>query len=173
MLIKTDCRFFRGDIPCKPNKEQNAQCETCNYYEATSKKILIIKIGAIGDVIRTTPILHRIKEKHPNSLIYWITNVPEILPDQYVDYKLKFNFRSILIIEETEFDIVCNLDKDWEACALTNKIKSKAKKGFYLLNGKPYPINNNSFHKYILVFLMKLVKKIQKIICKKFLKFVI
>ena len=30
-------------------------------------KILIIKLGALGDVLRTTPILHAIKEKYPDQ----------------------------------------------------------------------------------------------------------
>ena len=38
-----------------------------------TKKILIIKLGALGDVVRTIPILSAIKEKYPNSEIYWLT----------------------------------------------------------------------------------------------------
>ena len=35
--------------------------------------ILIIKLGAIGDVIRTTSILHGLKSKYENCTIDWIT----------------------------------------------------------------------------------------------------
>ena len=35
--------------------------------------ILIIKLGAIGDVIRTTAILHGLKVKYKNYIIDWVT----------------------------------------------------------------------------------------------------
>ena len=46
-------------------------------------KICIIKLGALGDVVRTTPLLLGIKEKYPESEITWITksNAKEILED--------------------------------------------------------------------------------------------
>ena len=37
------------------------------------KKICIIKLGALGDVVRTLSILLGIKEKFPESEISWIT----------------------------------------------------------------------------------------------------
>lgn len=37
------------------------------------KKILVIKLGAIGDVIYTTPALRALKKKFPDSLIYYLT----------------------------------------------------------------------------------------------------
>ena len=36
-------------------------------------RILIIKLEAVGDVLRTTCILHGLKEKYPKSEITWIT----------------------------------------------------------------------------------------------------
>jgi len=57
--IKYECRYFQGDIPCKPHKVHGVHCidkrgKPCTHYQQTDKKILIIKLGAIGDVIRTT-----------------------------------------------------------------------------------------------------------------------
>ena len=73
--IKFDCRYFRGDIPCKPNKNYGVHCIDekgidCNYYAHVKEKILIIKLGAIGDVIRTTPLLEPIKKQYPGAGIY-------------------------------------------------------------------------------------------------------
>ena len=36
-------------------------------------KICIVKLGALGDVVRTLPLLKAIKEKFPDSEITWIT----------------------------------------------------------------------------------------------------
>jgi heptosyltransferase-2 len=61
MIVHTDCRHFRGDVPCTPHKKDGVHCESCPFYDPVDKKILIIKLGAIGDVIRTTPLLHRLE----------------------------------------------------------------------------------------------------------------
>ena len=53
--LKFDCRHFKGDVPCKPHKEHGVHCvdehgQDCGYFDRTTKKILIIKLGAIGDI---------------------------------------------------------------------------------------------------------------------------
>ena len=53
LIYKSDCRHFLGHIPCKPHKKHNVHCNNCSFYEKKTGKILIIKLGAIGDVIRT------------------------------------------------------------------------------------------------------------------------
>jgi len=150
--IKTDCKFFKGDIPCKPHKDFNVHCENsdgtgCIYYKPIESKVLIVKLGAIGDVIRTTPLLTPIKEQFPNSKIYWITQTPSVVPKD-VDVILNYDFASIIYLQNIQFDFAINLDKDKEACALFNTIKSKVKKGFVLNNGLPCPADNDAVHKY-------------------------
>ncbi|MEJ5286020.1 MAG: ADP-heptose:LPS heptosyltransferase [Candidatus Kapaibacterium sp.] len=147
-IYKADCKFFRGDVPCKPHKNFGVVCSDCNYYIPQENIILIIKLGAIGDVIRTTPLLHRIFEEHPRSAVWWLTLTPEVVPS-VVDRVLPLNLESILLLQETEFYKVINLDKDPYACALTKSLKAKEKYGFTLENGKPAPVNNLSYHKFL------------------------
>jgi len=151
--IKFDCRFFRGDIPCKPHKQFGVHCvdekgNDCEYYDPTIEKILIIKLGAIGDVIRTTPILSPIKKKFPNAKIFWLTLTPSIIPSE-VDTVLEFKVKDIEFLKSVEFDYVFNLDKDKEACALANELSSKVKKGFLLKEGIPVPADKDAEHKYL------------------------
>jgi hypothetical protein len=140
IIYKSDCLHFRGDIPCKPHKEYDVKCENCSYYAKTNKRILIVKLGAIGDVIRTTPLLEKINQEYPNSDIWWLTQYPDILP-RTINKILPFTTESIVLIENTEFDIVYGLDKDLPAVAVTKKVIAKEKFGFTLLDGKPSPIN--------------------------------
>jgi len=147
MKIETRCRHFKGDTPCKPHKLHGVHCESCKYKEIVKQNILIIKLGAIGDVIRTTPILHRLKKENPKAKIWWITYTPEILPD-VVDVKLPFKLESVITVEETPFHIVYNFDKDKEACALLNRLKARKKFGYKLKNGICYPANASAWHKY-------------------------
>ena len=144
-----DCRHFRGDIPCKPHKESGVHCDVCPHYDAVKGKILIIKLGAIGDVIRTTPLLTRIRKEYPDYAVWWLTYSPGILPQNEIDNILNLSSESILILSATEFRIVINLDKDLHACALTKNLSSKEKFGFTLSDGKPAPINANAEHKFL------------------------
>jgi heptosyltransferase-2 len=122
--------------------------EDCRYYDPTDSNILIIKLGATGDVIRTTPLLRKIKEVRPRASIWWLTLTPEILPD-IVDVPLDFTPQGLAILQATHFDIVYNLDKDKEACAVASLVSSDEKKGFELKNGKCSPVGEDSAHKFL------------------------
>ncbi len=148
MLIKPNCRYFNGMMPCKYHKLESVHCDECSHFEEITDNILIIKLGAIGDVIRTTPLLHRIWELNPNSKIWWVTYSPEIIPDK-VDRVLEFNTESILILKNIDFKIAINLDKDLQACALLSSINAVEKYGFILNNGIPAPVNDFALQKYL------------------------
>jgi ADP-heptose:LPS heptosyltransferase len=147
MVVKKDCRYFRGDVPCKPHKAEGVHCDGCNQYDATDRNILIIKLGAIGDVIRTTPLLHRLKKEYPKAKVWWLTRTPDILPTN-VDVRLPFTLESIITLTETFFDVAMNLDKDREACALMNKIRAKKKIGYDWVNGVCHPLNEPARRKF-------------------------
>jgi ADP-heptose:LPS heptosyltransferase len=147
MILKTDCRFFRGDVPCKPHKLFGVHCDECTHYVPAPQRVLIIKLGAIGDVIRTTTLLTPLRNAYPNAMIYWLTYSPDVLPEA-VDLKMNVTLENILAIEETEFDYAINLDKEREACAILNRVKAKVKKGFMLKAGKCTPIDESGNHKF-------------------------
>lgn len=147
-MYKSDCKHFLAYIPCKPHKQYGVHCDDCEYYSKSVGRVLIIKLGAIGDVIRTTPLITKINKELPGYEIWWLTLTPDILPSS-VNKKLSFNLKDILILEETEFDWVINLDKDYEACSILNRIKAKKKDGFYLKDGKTAPINKRAEHKFL------------------------
>lgn len=78
------------------------------------KKILIIKLGAQGDVLRTTSILHHFK----NDEVYWLTK-REALP------LLKNNpyIKKVLFLDDQipAVDLVLSLDDEKEACEIANR----------------------------------------------------
>ncbi|CAN5908710.1 N/A [soil metagenome] len=147
--VHTDCVYFRGDVPCRPNKESGYMCGDCPVYTKTGNRILIIKLGAIGDVIRTTPLLRRIRQEYPNAKITWLTNTPEVLPKKEIEEILRFNLASTIYLQNTSFDVLFNLDKDKEACALHDTIHANKKFGYTLRTGVPFPSNPMAYHKYL------------------------
>ncbi len=146
--IHSDCRFYRGDLPCQPHKDHGYHCKNCPAYEKISKRILIIKLGAIGDVIRTTPLITRYRSLYPGCYITWLTLTPAILPKGAIDEVLNFDLRSITWLQQSKFDIAINLDKEKEAGALLDAVHADEKYGYVLKNNVIQPVNPMAFHKF-------------------------
>jgi heptosyltransferase-2 len=94
-------------------------------------RILIVKLGAIGDVIRTTSILPGLKPAE----IDWITASAAkdvLLLNPYINKIYAWEEREKL----GEYDLVVGLEDDREACELTSKVKANKIIGAYLDNGK-------------------------------------
>ncbi|MFA3784112.1 glycosyltransferase family 9 protein [Melioribacteraceae bacterium 4301-Me] len=147
MIVKTDCKFFRGDVPCKPHKQYGYHCVDCPEYKNSDGKILIIKLGAIGDVIRTTPLLRKLRAEFPNYQFFWLTYTPEILSSEWVNRILHPTIENLELLKNIEFNWLINLDKDALAVSLANSINAKRKSGFTIDEfGHAKPISNKAEH---------------------------
>ncbi len=99
-------------------------------------KIVLIKLGAKGDVLRTTAVLLGLKESYKNPQIYWVTkreNIPIVINNPLIDRVIAFEEVSVEKIKIEKTDIVINLDEDREACKLASALGGTIK-GFYLDN---------------------------------------
>jgi len=140
MNLKTDCRLFKGDRPCQPHKDNGIKCDDCTYYQPISFKILIIKLDAVGDVLRTTSILKPLKKKYPDCYIEWCTrcNSLEIFKNNsLVDEVIIIEDDALSRIKAEEYDIVINLDTSKFSSAIAANVSAKEKFGF-VLNKKGY-----------------------------------
>ena len=103
-------------------------------------KILVIKLAAVGDVLRTTSILPGLKEKYPNSEISWVTKEypSNLLKNNALIDKMSLieDKEQINNLKNEEFDLVINLDEEEESCALASQIKTKRMVGAYLKGNK-------------------------------------
>ncbi len=150
MTVKTDCKYFKGDIPCKYHKTEGVHCEYCPHYQKLQEKILIIKLGAAGDVIRTTPILRKLRKLYPDAKITWLTNYPDLVPKNYVNEIIKYDLNTALWLISLEFDFLFNLDKDKEAIALSKLVLAKVKKGYTSDEyGRCVPFDDDAEHKWL------------------------
>lgn len=97
-------------------------------------KILIIKLGALGDVLRTTCILPALKEKHKNSHITWLTkeNAIPLLQNNLLINKIDDNIKKI---SKEKFDLIINLDEELKTSRLADHVGKKIT-GTYAENGK-------------------------------------
>jgi ADP-heptose:LPS heptosyltransferase len=152
-MLATECRWFRGDVPCAPHKREGVHCfntrgDRCPHYQRCSANVLIIKLGAAGDVIRTTPLVRRLRAAVPEARIWWLTLSPELLTP-VADVVLPYTPQSLAVLQATPFDVLYNLDKDREACALAALLTAREKHGFTLAAGMPAPLDAAAHHKFL------------------------
>lgn len=102
-------------------------------------KILIIKLGALGDVVRTLPIAEALKKKYPNSEITWLTKQNAL--ELFENHPFVNKAFSIPFITQNKFDILYNFDIDEEATNLAIQIEADKKYGFYSDGGYPMAFN--------------------------------
>jgi len=149
-LWRLDCRYFLGDRPCKFKRT----CEGCDPYRPMGKRILIVKLAAIGDVLRTTPLLTGLKRAYPQSHITWVVDkeaYPLLKNNPLIDRLLTFDFSSTLPLELETFDLVMGLEKEPRGAALVSRVKADVKKGFGLgPEGNIYPLNPASEYAFFL-----------------------
>ena len=146
MSYAVDCKYFNGYKPCEYQKKNKLlKCsKLCQYYSKSIWKILIIKRWAIGEVLRCTALLRKLKEEYPSYEIWRLTDYPDILNKNYVDKIIKFTQENIFALLDIDFDIVYSLDKELVCCSLANKINAKKKKWFYVKDFKILPIDQDA-----------------------------
>jgi heptosyltransferase-2 len=104
----------------------------CPLYEPMGFRILIIKLGALGDIVRTACLLPTLKRTYPQSHITWISkdNGVRILSGHpMIDRLVTFDSAGILSITQQTFDLVLSCDKDPGPIALCNAVSSPDKRG--------------------------------------------
>ncbi len=145
-----DCKRFNGYKPCFPYKTCYEECARPD--DPFGKKILIINLDAMGDVLMTTAQLKSIKRKYPQSYIAWITlnsAVPLLQQNPYIDDIFPWDAESWLVLEQMQFDLILNADKSRRSAALTMRLKAKDKLGFGLNDrGQIIPLNKEAVYNY-------------------------
>jgi heptosyltransferase-2 len=110
-------------------------------------RVLIIKLGALGDVVRTAALLpglarHFAEPPH----VTWLTSpaarpLVERMPG--VHRVLSFTPEALPALDVEHFDLVLSLDKEAAPCAVAMRAQAPTKLGIGLSRyGTPYPLND-------------------------------
>lgn len=129
MEIKFNCRHYLGEKPCK----YKCLCDECRYYSPQGVRILILKLGAIGDALRTTPILHALEREYPLRHVSWMTDRPSfpiLDKNPYIDKLLVAETSDIMAVLSQKFDILLNFDKAPITISLAMQVHSRIRRGF-------------------------------------------
>ncbi len=102
--------------------------------------ILIIKLGAIGDVLRTTGVLRGLHKKYNAPNIYWMTapiSIPLLARNPLISHVLTMDQWNTF--KGTQFDLVISLDDEEEACRIATEAGATRIIGAYMSeHGRTY-----------------------------------
>ncbi|MBF0299332.1 MAG: glycosyltransferase family 9 protein [Oligoflexia bacterium] len=166
MFLKQNCKHFLTDRPCFFHKKHYIICENCDFFEPIGKKFLIIKLGASGDVLRTTFLLNIIKQEQNNSHISWIVSKKSkdiLLNNPLIDEILVLEDLIIFQLLLKKFDVSINIDLSSESLEIATIIKSNEKRGYVLdSNNFVLPLGNDASNWFYMSMIDNIKKKNQK-----------
>ena len=131
--IHADCRHHRVSVPCGPHKRTQVRCDGCREYHRVEGRILIVKLDAMGDVLRTTACLAPLKELHPRSHVTWITRQasrPVLAGNPWIDRILTVESNYLEFVLAEDFDLALGPDADALSAAIMRLARAGVKRGF-------------------------------------------
>ncbi len=133
LLIHTDCRFYKGAMPCQFHKRDGRLCDGCQDYDPITFRILIVKLAAVGDVLRTTSILPALKKKYAGAEITWVTKTsaaPLLRGNPHIDRVFVTEGSFLEYLQNEEFDLGICLDADPQSATIHSVARCKERRGF-------------------------------------------
>lgn len=147
--IKFDCALYSGYKPCRFGN----QCRGCPHYEPLDRegdadmpmtggtpantesppRVAIIKTGALGDVLRTTTLLHPIHRAKPGASVTWITApaaVPLLHANPLISELTTLTAETLNGLAAREFDVLYCFEKEELPLALAGRIRATKRFGF-------------------------------------------
>ncbi len=82
--------------------------------------VLIIKLGATGDVVRTTPLLRRL-----DGSVSWVTAANNLPLIEGIDHEVRcVSWKNRKRVADTAYDLVINLEDDRETSSFLDELSS-------------------------------------------------
>lgn len=145
-MAEIHCRHFNGYKPC----DKSATCDsTCAHFEEVRQQVVVVHLGALGAVLRSTALLRSIHEKFPKSFLTWVTQSPAhrlLENNPLIDRVLTTSPEDLLQLKSIEADVVFCIDKSLTAAGITRSIHYKEIRGFKAspINGAILPANDEA-----------------------------
>lgn len=116
--VATHCRHFSGYKPCGRSETCHSNCHA---FEAVGARVLLIHLGALGAVVRSTTLLPAIRRKYPKAHITWVTDRPgDVLLRHHplIDRLITTESRELIQLRALRFDIGLLIDKSLAAAGV-------------------------------------------------------
>jgi heptosyltransferase-2 len=129
MIVQSDCRHYSGYKPCG----QREDCTACPDYAPWGGQILIVKLAATGDVIRTTTILSGLHKHYPDNCITWLTDpaaIPLLKSNPMIDRLYPFTVDGLSAVQAANYTLLLNFEKEARALGFVRSVTAYKRKGF-------------------------------------------
>jgi hypothetical protein len=129
---------------------------------------VIIKLGAAGGVLRSTPPLRALDPVNTGTKILRVTDFPDLLPTHVCEV-VRPTAGTLARIAVGTWDFCWNLNKDPEACAIAASTKATEYRGYRHRDGVPYRVDKAAWHKFATGKTTRIAAAIAKAMSKRFL----
>ncbi len=133
-MAQANCRFFNGYKPCGKVDSLTEECtSSCRHFNVPKTRVLLIHLGALGAVVRSTALLPAIRTKYPEAHITWVTDGPAdllLLGHPLVDRVMTANSDGLLALGVLSFDVALVVDKSLKATGILKATRAREVFGF-------------------------------------------
>ncbi len=142
--LRTDCVHFTGYRPC----HRGCECRGCPDFTAAGPNVLVLKLYQLGNIVKSTPVLHALRKLYPDCRISWMASPAgcELLAhNPFIHQLLTDNTNDLLYCQQIKWDLILSLEANRQAAAIATSLKADRKLGFGLdEHGKLWPLGPES-----------------------------
>ncbi len=139
-----DCRQFTGYKPCRWQSE----CDGCEHYEAKGPQVLVVRVHQLGNVVKSSPIVHALRKRYDDPWIAWLTSpvaAPLVRANPLVNEVIEYSWEAAGLLTRRRFDLVVSLEANRAEAALAQMVPADERLGFGLhQSGSLMPLNEQS-----------------------------
>jgi heptosyltransferase-2 len=129
-MAEIHCRHFSGYKPCGLSEN----CDRiCTHFDEIHHHVVVVHLGALGAVLRSTALLPAIHRTYPKAKLTWITEAPAHLLLQnhsLIDRVLTLTPEHQLQWKALKAEAVFCIDKSLTAVGIAKSIEHKVCRGF-------------------------------------------
>jgi heptosyltransferase-2 len=129
-MAEIHCRHFSGYKPCGISRLCDRNCVG---FDEVRQHVLIIHLGALGAVLRSTALLPAIHRTFPKTKLTWVTGAPAqhlLENNPLIDRILTLSVEDQLRLRGVDYDAILCIDKSEVATGLMRTLQSKDNRGF-------------------------------------------
>lgn len=129
-MAMIECRHFTGYKPCTKNRTCDKSCPS---QDVPRLSLLIVHLGALGAVVRSTSLLRAMKRKFPHAMITWVTDAPAhhlLKSHPAIDRVLTTSEADLLQLGSLEFEVAFMIDKSLKAVGVLSRTSVDKVYGF-------------------------------------------
>lgn len=129
-MAEINCRYFSGYKPCGLSNTCDSKCE---HRSLVQTRALIIHLGALGAVVRSTALLAAIRREYKDVHITWVTQKPAdqlLQKHPLIDRVLTTDRDDLLALSALQFDVAFCIDKSLTAAGVLSHVFSDKVFGF-------------------------------------------